>query len=219
MTIPLDCCSLIIKRSRFQDRNAGGWEYFIGDHEPPNHAVWYDDHLVRFGTMNASDMDETVLHFQRMGLRLTVRRGGVRQFADMCVVAAMSGGLTLPCPWLSYSDDEPGERVDYVGRTAKRWRKHPIGDDFLYWGERAPPGSTGWPDETRARTRRILTAVLTNAKRWSEDVPLIHLNGNRGRLRIVRRQHLPLKLHADNGQVLDEFRNITQIILSGWSVD
>jgi len=38
-------------------------------------------------------------------------------------------------------------------------------------------------------------------------------------LRIKRRQLLPLKLHDPDGQPSDAFRNIGQIILSGWSTD
>ncbi len=121
MAIALEFIDFIIPIATIRAKYPGGWEQCLIDHRNLiGGRVWYDEHLLRDGAMNPSDIGHLVDEWTELGFQPTETIDGQRIWKDVCVVESMLGGSTLPCTWIEVDaenrcaflkDQPPGEVV------------------------------------------------------------------------------------------------------------
>lgn len=104
MAIALEFLNLIIPIHLIAEKYSGGWAQCLADHDDLlGQTVWHDDHLLRDGAMNSSDMQSLVNSWKSKGFTPQTRIGGKLHWLDMCVVAELAERPTLPCKWLDFT--------------------------------------------------------------------------------------------------------------------
>lgn len=106
MAISLEYIDFIVPIAVIRQRYPGGWEQCLLDHENLiGGRVWFDDHLLRDGAMNARDIELLVEEWTGFGMQPWVETNYQRVWKDCCVVESMLGGATMPCDWLEFAED------------------------------------------------------------------------------------------------------------------
>lgn len=101
MAVELEFIDFVVPIATIREKYPGGWKQCLIDHQNLlGGRLWYDEHLLRDGAMNPSDIGELVEEWAALGFQPTEIIDGVRVWKDMCVVESMFGGPTLPCSWL-----------------------------------------------------------------------------------------------------------------------
>lgn len=101
MAIALEFIDFIVPISVIRAKYPSGWQKYLDDHRHLiGGRVWYDEHLLRDGAMNPSDIESLVEEWAALGFQLTEEIDGQKVGRDACVVESMFGGTTLPCEWL-----------------------------------------------------------------------------------------------------------------------
>ncbi|HYF57922.1 MAG TPA: hypothetical protein VEA81_03080 [Burkholderiaceae bacterium] len=101
MAIRLRALNLLVPIHAIERRYPGGLEACIDDHEALiGERVWFDGRLWRDGADDPEAMRELVEGWACVGLKPLVCVDGVWRWAELCVVDAMTGAPTLPCPWI-----------------------------------------------------------------------------------------------------------------------
>lgn len=119
MAIALEYIDFVVPISVIRQKYPGGWDQCLLDHELLiGGRVWYDDHLLRDGAMNPSDIQSLIEEWAGFGIQPWIEIDSQRVWKDCCVVESMLGGPTKPCDWLDFAEDglsawlkgtEPGE--------------------------------------------------------------------------------------------------------------
>lgn len=103
MSIPIQFVNLVIRRSSIDRVYPGGSSKFLSDYGPfDGIARASDDHLVKFGAMSASDIDEFIKPLKELGLKGLVENQGVLAWQDYCVIDELFGFSEI-CGWLTYN--------------------------------------------------------------------------------------------------------------------
>lgn len=109
MAVAIEFINFIVPVSLIHKKYPGGWDQCLSDHKHMiGGKVWFDDYLFRDGAMNPTDMKSIVEWWESRGFQVISEIDGVRRFKDGCVVEGMFGGPTLPCDWISLTDDRRG---------------------------------------------------------------------------------------------------------------
>jgi hypothetical protein len=115
MSVALEFIDFIVPIETIRRRYPGGWEQCLHDHRNLiGGRVWYDDHLLRDGAMNPTDIGRLVDEWTALGFEVTASRDGQVYWQDVCVVQSLLAGPTLPCDWLEMHDSE---RAAYLAGT------------------------------------------------------------------------------------------------------
>ena len=127
MAVSLEFIDFIVPIAAIKQKYPGGWDQCLKDHENLiGGRVWFDEHLLRDGSMNPGDIEFLIEEWTDLGFQPTEEIDGQRVWKDCCVVESMFGGATLPCDWLEIRDDgrsanlkgtDPGQ---IVGRVRRR---------------------------------------------------------------------------------------------------
>jgi hypothetical protein len=104
---------LIVNRHSLNRVYSGGSDQFIDDWGPfDGRSSDYDDHMVKVGAMNSSDIDNLILELSRIGLYGLCDVDGKKFWVDFCVVDELVG-LRARCDWIGYDYDD--RTIFYVG--------------------------------------------------------------------------------------------------------
>jgi len=108
MSVALEFINVVVRVDAIKAKYDGGWEKFLKDYEPRIGSIgWYDDNLYREEAMNPNDVRYLVQQWQDNGLATHREDGGKPvECLDICVCEMF--GPTLPCQWLSFTDDGYG---------------------------------------------------------------------------------------------------------------
>ena len=105
MAVALEFIDFIVPISVIKKKYPGGWDQCLKDHERIiGGRVWYDDHLLRDGAMNPSDIQSLVEEWTELGFTPMEEINGEKIWKDCCVVESKFGGATLPCDWIEFSE-------------------------------------------------------------------------------------------------------------------
>lgn len=106
MAVALEFIDFIVPISVIKKKYPGGWDQCLKDHERIiGGRVWYDDHLLRDGAMNPSDIQSLVDEWTGLGFTPMEEINGEKIWKDCCVVESIFGGATLPCDWIEFSEN------------------------------------------------------------------------------------------------------------------
>lgn len=94
MAIRTSFIHLIIPIENINKKYPGGFKQYRLDSE---HRIEYDNYLVMKGAMSPWDMESLVKECEDFGLVGVVKKDGIEQWQDFCVV---EGRPTLPCEWI-----------------------------------------------------------------------------------------------------------------------
>lgn len=71
-------------------------------------GIWYDDHLLREGTMSGADVEQIIIGWEARGLQpFRLENGEPVEWIECCV-SSRYGGPTLPCAWLAFDHTNDG---------------------------------------------------------------------------------------------------------------
>lgn len=106
MAIALEFIDFIVPIAIIRKKYPGGWEQCLKDHEQLiGGRVWFDEHLLRNGAMNPSDIESLLHEWEDLGFEPYEDVDGQRIWKECCVVERMFGSATLPCDWLAFTEE------------------------------------------------------------------------------------------------------------------
>jgi len=100
--VPIQFLNLIIKRSALDRVYSGGSSAFISENGPFDGKInAYDEHLVKFGTTDSSDIGSIAGRIEAIGLIGITKDEDKSVWTDYCVIEEAMGP-TLRCDWIEY---------------------------------------------------------------------------------------------------------------------
>jgi len=113
MAIKLEFINIIIPRQNVEKYYPGGFTGYLRDHpymeEDP--LYFYDDFLVREGSMSPQGAENIVKQWESRGLHPFSTDHGQQKWNELCVVDFLAGP-TLPCDWIVVGHSQVKHRDD-----------------------------------------------------------------------------------------------------------
>lgn len=105
MAVAIECISIVVLRTTIEEKYPGGWEQCLKDHICLlGGRVWYDDYLLRDGSMSPMDMEDIIEWWAEKGFETHAGSDNPTKWLDVCVID-ICFGVTLPCDWIEVHGD------------------------------------------------------------------------------------------------------------------
>lgn len=109
MAVALEFIDFIVPIAVIKEKYPGGWEQCLKDHSDViGGRVWYDEYLLRDGSMGASGVKYLIEKWTDLGFEPWIEENGFKVWKDCCVTEHVFGGPTQRCDWIEFTEDGRG---------------------------------------------------------------------------------------------------------------